>query len=76
MLTNNDTDIDGARGARDVDEFCLRYRISRAMFYKLQKLGQGPRILKIGALTRITDEAEADWRREREAASRKQPEAA
>jgi predicted DNA-binding transcriptional regulator AlpA len=66
---SNDTDIVGAKDAHDVLEFCVRHGISRAMFYKLEKLGQGPRIMKVGSLTRITKEAAADWRREREAAS-------
>jgi hypothetical protein len=72
---SNDTDIVGAKDAHDVPEFCVRHGISRAMFYKLEKLGKGPRIMKVGALTRISKEASADWRREREAAPAKQTEA-
>ncbi len=49
--------------ARSVDAFCDRNGISRATFYNLAKRGQAPDVLKIGARTTITEEAEADWKR-------------
>jgi hypothetical protein len=36
------------------------------MFYKLQKLGQAPRVAKIGSKILITTEAAAEWLRARE----------
>jgi hypothetical protein len=50
--------------ASGIDQFCSAHNISRAMFYKLLKLGQGPRLMKVGARTLISDEAAADWRRQ------------
>jgi predicted DNA-binding transcriptional regulator AlpA len=49
-----------------VDEFCADHGISRAMFYKLQKEGSGPRIMKIGSRTLISLEAAETWRRQME----------
>ena len=48
-------------------EFCRRNAISRAFFYKMSKAGQGPQDMKIGSHSRISAEAECDWKREREA---------
>jgi hypothetical protein len=52
--------------ASGIDQFCSEHNISRAMFYKLLKMGQGPRLMKVGARTLISDEAAADWRRQLE----------
>lgn len=42
-----------------VKDFCLMAGISRALFYLLLKRGTGPRVVKLGRLTRIQlDEAE------------------
>ena len=41
-------------GAFTVDEWCRRYRVSCGTFYKLRREGRGPRLMKIGAATRIT----------------------
>jgi hypothetical protein len=49
-------------GAFTVNEWCRRYRVSRGTFYKLQREGRGPRLMKIGTATRITPEADAEWR--------------
>jgi hypothetical protein len=53
--------------AYSVQEFCDAHRISRAMFYKMQGGGIGPRTMKVGTRTLISEEAAAEWRREREA---------
>jgi excisionase family DNA binding protein len=50
-----------------VDEFCERFDISRSFFYKLRREGRGPKIMKIGRLTRISPEAADDFRRRIEA---------
>ncbi|MCK1619547.1 helix-turn-helix domain-containing protein [Bradyrhizobium sp. 159] len=44
-----------------VDEFCQRYRICRATFYRLRAEGKGPRIVKIGKCTRISEAAASEW---------------
>jgi hypothetical protein len=63
-----------------IDEFCKSERISRRHYYYLKTMGKGPREMRLGRIVRITPEAKADWRREREAESAMQtsrePEAA
>ena len=54
---------------RNVDVFCERNGISRALYYKLRKAGLGPQETKIGRLTKITPWAEDRWRRQRESAT-------
>jgi predicted DNA-binding transcriptional regulator AlpA len=44
-----------------VPEFCTQYKISRSHFYRLVQTGQGPRITKIGDVTRILVEDALDW---------------
>jgi hypothetical protein len=54
-------------------EFCDQHRISRAQYYKLQKLGQGPDEARASNRTVIiTAEAAARWREQRTAASKQQ----
>jgi predicted DNA-binding transcriptional regulator AlpA len=57
------------RRAFTIEEFCKSYGISRALYYKLLKTGNGPRIAKIGSKTLIGDEAANEWLRAREVAS-------
>ena len=57
-----------AKKAFSIDEFCSVHGISRAMFYKILKEGGGPRTMRVGSRTLISDEASADWRRQMEAA--------
>ena len=54
---------DKQKHPRSVDAFCARNGICKASFYNLAKRGQAPEVLKIGARTTITEEAEADWKR-------------
>jgi hypothetical protein len=61
--------------AFSITEFCTAHRISRATFYNLLAAGEGPRTMKVGNRVLISRDAAADWRREREQAS-KAPEAA
>jgi hypothetical protein len=51
-----------------VDEFCGAHNLSRAMFYKILKEGTGPRVMRVGTRTLISEEAAGDWRRQMEAA--------
>jgi predicted DNA-binding transcriptional regulator AlpA len=57
------------RRAFTLNGFCEAHGISRAMFYKLLKVGQAPRFAKIGTKILITTEAAAEWLRAREVAS-------
>jgi len=52
--------------AQTVDEFCLAHSISRASFYNRLRDGTGPRIMKVGGRTLISQEAAAAWRRQME----------
>lgn len=49
-----------------VTQFCEVHHISRSMYYKLQKQGQGPRLMKVGRRRLISAEAAADWRQQME----------
>jgi len=51
------------RTAYTVSEFCERNGICRATFYNLQKRGQAPQTITVGAHPRVTAQAEADWHR-------------
>jgi hypothetical protein len=53
-----------------IDDWCAAHNLSRAFFYKLQSAGIGPRTFKVGRVTRISEEANNEWIRDREAASR------
>ena len=47
--------------------FCENNGISESLYHKLKRLGKGPREIDLGDRIIITPQAEADWRREREA---------
>ena len=51
-----------------IQEFCVPHRISAAFYYALKKAGLGPREMVLGRRRIISNEAAADWRRERTAA--------
>jgi hypothetical protein len=55
--------------AYTIAEFCRRHAISERMFFKMQRLGLGPRLMSVGTRKLISIEAAAEWRREREAAT-------
>ena len=55
--------------ALSVAEFCRQHGISRGLFYNLLRDGQGPRIMKAGRRTLISEEAAGEWRRRMEAAA-------
>ncbi|MEI9930400.1 MAG: hypothetical protein WDM89_07555 [Rhizomicrobium sp.] len=54
-------------GASSVADFCKLNGIGRATFYKLIGAGRGPRTMKVGSRTLISDEAAEEWRRRMEA---------
>jgi predicted DNA-binding transcriptional regulator AlpA len=53
--------------AQSITQFCASHGISRSMFYKIEKLGQAPRMMRVGTRRLVSDEAALDWRRAREA---------
>lgn len=55
--------------AYNIREFCEAHRISESMYYKLRAEGLGPREARALSKVIITQEAAADWRRQREADS-------
>jgi hypothetical protein len=58
------------RAAYTIPEFCDAHRISRAHYYNLKRLGEGPDEARAGDRVFITMEAAARWRRQREKAVR------
>jgi hypothetical protein len=50
------------RGAYSIDEWCAYRRVSRSQYYKLQATGRGPKVIRNGIRTIITDEADQAWR--------------
>jgi predicted DNA-binding transcriptional regulator AlpA len=69
----DDDDHDDEIDAMSVTTFCKRHGISRAFFYYLQHRKRAPRTIEIGSRTLITREAAADWRKAREAATKRHP---
>jgi hypothetical protein len=53
--------------AHTIPSFCENNMISESKYYDLKRRGRGPREVEVDARIIITEEAEADWRREREA---------
>ncbi len=47
-------------------EFCQQSGISRALFYKLVREGKGPRTMKVGSRTLISQEAAQEWQHKME----------
>lgn len=54
-------------GSFTIREWCDHRRLSMAMFYKLDQQGLAPRTHYAGAKRLISDEADIDWVRAREA---------
>jgi hypothetical protein len=57
------------RKSYSIPEFCARHGISPGLYVKMKKRKLGPREINVLDRILITDEAEADWLHEREAAS-------
>jgi hypothetical protein len=55
-----------AGASKTIDQFCEAQQISRSHYYNLKRNGKGPREAAVGNVKRITPEAHADWRRDRE----------
>ncbi|WP_340667530.1 transcriptional regulator [Bradyrhizobium ottawaense] len=52
-----------------IDEWCQLHGFCRAFFYKLRAQGQAPRTYNVGRIVRISEEANNEWLRAREAPS-------
>jgi hypothetical protein len=50
-----------------IDEWCEANRICRSQYYNLKRQGLTPREMRFGRSVRISPEADAEWRRQREA---------
>jgi hypothetical protein len=53
--------------AHTIPSFCESNGISESFYFSLKRQGKGPREIELNKRIIITPEAEADWRREREA---------
>jgi hypothetical protein len=54
--------------AKTIEEFCVAWRFSRSFFYKLKQQRRAPQLTYLGSKPLITNQAEAEWARERSAA--------
>jgi hypothetical protein len=52
--------------AYSIREFCRAHNIATCTYYGLKRDGLGPREMRMGSLIRISTEAAAEWRRQRE----------
>lgn len=59
-----------SKHAYSIQEWCELYGFSRSHFYNLDKRGLAPRSFHSGQRHLISAEADAEWRREREAEAR------
>jgi hypothetical protein len=53
--------------AHTIPSFCESNAMSESKYFSLKRKGKGPREIDLDGRVIITPEAEADWRREREA---------
>jgi hypothetical protein len=51
------------KSANSIDEFCALNGICRATFVNHQRLGIGPKVMRAGARVLISQEAQAEWRK-------------
>jgi hypothetical protein len=61
-----DQGSDQSRLALSIDEFCKAHGFSRATYFIERQRGHGPREMRVGNRVLISQEAAADWRRDRE----------
>ena len=53
--------------AHTIPSFCVSNAISESLYFELKRKGKGPREIELENRIIITEDAERDWRREREA---------
>ncbi len=51
-----------SRGSQSIAQFCKNNNISLAMYFKLQREGRGPAVMKVGRRSIISDASEDAWR--------------
>jgi hypothetical protein len=56
--------------AYSIKQFCALHGISIDTYFRMQRQGLGPVVMKVGQRTLISAEAAAAWRRAREQAAR------
>jgi hypothetical protein len=61
--------VDPQALAMSIHAFCVRHDISEDLFFKMQREGWGPRVMRVGTRRLISQEAAAEWRKAREAAA-------
>src|SRR5262249_48579446 len=49
-----------------IKSFCIAHHLSREMFHKMQRMGIGPQVMRIGRRVLVSSESAARWRAERE----------
>lgn len=49
------------QSALTIADFCAKYQINRATYYRNAKLGRMPPAIKVGGSTRILISDEQDW---------------
>jgi len=52
-----------------IKEWCAKRRVSRGLFYEMLKLGIAPKTMKLRKRRTISEEADAEWQAQREAAT-------
>jgi hypothetical protein len=70
MTSENDRGVPSSAGMFSIDEFCRRNQIGRSTTYGEIASGR-LNVAKIGRLTRITNDAEIEWRRSLPAVERR-----
>lgn len=56
--------------AYSIQSFCAAHSISKDMFFKMQRGGWGPKVMKVGHRTLISEESAMNWRRAMEERAR------
>lgn len=59
-----------------ISEWCERNRISRSLFYILDRRGEAPHTFRVGKRRLVSCEADVEWRRELEAKAVREMDAA
>jgi predicted DNA-binding transcriptional regulator AlpA len=58
------------KAAYSIAEFCQVYGISKGLYHKMKRAGEGPREIRIGSRVLISLEAAQAWNRARELESK------
>jgi hypothetical protein len=55
-----------------IEQWCQRHNISRSTYYKLVSAGKAPRTMNVMNCIRISEDADREWVKAREAESAKE----